>query len=33
MADFLHAIFTRPDVWSTIVAPSGEGISPTYKRR
>jgi len=33
MADFLQAIFTRPDVWSSIVAPSGEGISLTYKRR
>lgn len=33
MADFLRAITTRPDAWSTIVAPSGEGVSLTYKRK
>ena len=31
MQDFLTAITTRPDAWSTIVAPSGEGMSITYK--
>jgi predicted O-methyltransferase YrrM len=33
MQDFLTAITTRPDAWSTIVAPSGEGMSITYKKR
>jgi len=33
MQDFLTAITTRSDAWSTIVAPSGEGMSITYKRR
>jgi len=33
MQDFLTAITTRPDAWSTIVAPSGEGMSVTYKKR
>jgi predicted O-methyltransferase YrrM len=33
MADFLSAIETRPDAWSTIVSPSSEGMSVTYKRR
>ncbi|HET9370472.1 MAG TPA: O-methyltransferase [Vicinamibacterales bacterium] len=32
MGDFLDAIMNRPDAWSTIVAPSSEGISLTYKR-
>jgi predicted O-methyltransferase YrrM len=33
MPGFLDAINGRPDAWSTIVAPSGEGMSLTYKRR
>jgi len=33
MKDFLQAITTRPDAWSSIVSPSGEGMSLTYKRR
>jgi caffeoyl-CoA O-methyltransferase len=33
MTDFLTAISTRSDVWSTIVSPSGEGISLSYKVR
>jgi predicted O-methyltransferase YrrM len=33
MKDFLTAITTRPDAWTTIVAPSGEGLSLTYRRR
>ena len=33
MADFLSAIETRPDAWSTIVSPAGEGMSLTYKAR
>lgn len=32
MADFLTAIQTHPAVWTTTVAPSGEGISVTYRR-
>ena len=32
MGDFLDAIAQRPDAWSTIVSPSSEGISMTYKR-
>ena len=32
MGDFLDAITERPDAWSTIVSPSSEGISLTYKR-
>jgi caffeoyl-CoA O-methyltransferase len=32
MADFLKTIHTSPAVLSSIVAPSGEGISITYKR-
>ena len=31
--DFLDAIETRPDLFSTIVAPSGEGVSVSWKRR
>lgn len=33
MKDFLTAITTRPDAWTTIIAPSGEGLSLTYKKR
>ncbi len=33
MTDFLTAIDTRSDAWSTIVSPSFEGMSVTYKRR
>jgi predicted O-methyltransferase YrrM len=33
MTDFLRAINSRPDAWTTIVSPSGEGMSLTYKRR
>jgi caffeoyl-CoA O-methyltransferase len=33
MGDFLDAIQHNPSVWTTIVAPSGEGISITYKLR
>ncbi len=33
MKDFLTAITTRPDAWTTIIAPSGEGMSLTYKKR
>ena len=33
MKDFLQAITTRPDAWTSIVSPSGEGMSLTYRRR
>jgi len=33
MKDFLAALTGRPDAWTAIVAPSGEGMSVTYKRR
>ena len=33
MQDFLQAITTRPDAWTNIITPSGEGISITYKKR
>jgi predicted O-methyltransferase YrrM len=33
MGDFFDAIDAAPGAWSTIVAPSGEGISLTYKTR
>lgn len=33
MKEFLQAITSRPDAWTTIVSPSGEGMSLTYKRR
>ncbi len=33
MGDFLDAIATQPGAWSSIIAPSGEGLSLTYKRR
>lgn len=32
MGDFLDAIFTHPQAWSSIIAPAGEGISLTYKK-
>ena len=32
MGDFLDAIQRNPALWTTIVAPSGEGISLSYKR-
>src|SRR5688500_17235252 len=32
MGDFLDAIERHPQAWSTIVKPSGEGMSLTYKR-
>ena len=33
MGDFLTAINSRPDAWTSIVSPSGEGMSLTYKHR
>ena len=33
MGDFFDAIAAAPGAWSTIVSPSGEGISLTYKSR
>jgi predicted O-methyltransferase YrrM len=33
MPDFLTTIETRPDLFSTIVAPSGEGVSVSWKRQ
>lgn len=33
MPDFLDAIQGTPSAWSTIVSPSGEGMSITYKKR
>lgn len=33
MGDFLKTINTNPAVWTTIVKPSGEGMSISYKRR
>jgi predicted O-methyltransferase YrrM len=33
MGDFLDAIHTNPAVWTTIVAPSGEGVSVSYRKR
>ena len=33
MKDFLNMIATNPDAWTTIVSPSGEGMSLTYKKR
>jgi len=32
MGDFLDAIQKQPSVWTTIVSPSGEGMSVTLKR-
>ena len=33
MGDFLGAISSRSDAWTSIVSPSGEGMSLTYKHR
>jgi len=33
MLDFLTRITTSPDLFTTIIAPSGEGISISYKKR
>jgi caffeoyl-CoA O-methyltransferase len=33
MGDFLTAIDSRTDAWTSIVSPSGEGMSLTYKHR
>lgn len=33
MSDFLTRITTHPDLFTAIVAPSGEGISLSYKRK
>jgi predicted O-methyltransferase YrrM len=33
MGDFLAAINSRSDAWTSIVSPSGEGMSLTYKHR
>lgn len=33
MGDFFDAINLAPGAWSTVIAPSGEGISLTYKGR
>ena len=32
MGDFLDAIQKQPSVWTTIVSPSGEGMSVTLRR-
>jgi predicted O-methyltransferase YrrM len=33
MSDFLDRIATHPDLYTSIVAPGGEGVSISYKRR
>jgi caffeoyl-CoA O-methyltransferase len=33
MPDFLQTIETRPELFTTIVAPSGEGVSVSWKRQ
>jgi predicted O-methyltransferase YrrM len=33
MGDFLKTIDTHPGLWTTIVSPSGEGVSVSLKRR
>jgi caffeoyl-CoA O-methyltransferase len=33
MLDFLIAVDTHPDLYTTIVAPSGEGVSVSWRRR
>jgi predicted O-methyltransferase YrrM len=33
MSDFLDRIATHPDLFTSIVAPGGEGVSVSYKRR
>jgi caffeoyl-CoA O-methyltransferase len=32
MGDFLDAIHAHPSLWTTIVSPSGEGMSVSYKK-
>jgi caffeoyl-CoA O-methyltransferase len=32
MGDFLEAIHAHPSLWTTIVSPSGEGMSVSYKK-
>jgi caffeoyl-CoA O-methyltransferase len=33
MSDFLSAVRTHPDLMTTLVSPSGEGMSVSYRRR
>jgi caffeoyl-CoA O-methyltransferase len=33
MSDFLNRITTHPDLFTSIVAPSGEGVSVSYKKK
>jgi predicted O-methyltransferase YrrM len=33
MEDFLDAVHKHPSLWTTIVSPSGEGMSVSLKRR
>jgi hypothetical protein len=33
MNNFLAAVHDNPDLFTTIVAPSGEGVSVSWKRR
>jgi len=33
MPDFLRTVETRPDLFTTIVAPAGEGVSVSWKRQ
>ena len=33
MSDFLDRIATHPDLFTSIVAPGGEGVSVSFKRR
>jgi hypothetical protein len=33
MLDFLQTVQTRPDLFTTIVAPAGEGVSVSWKRQ
>jgi len=33
MSDFLERIATHPDLFTSVVAPGGEGVSVSYKRR
>ncbi len=33
MGDFLEVITTHPSLWTTIVSPSGEGMSVSYRSR
>jgi len=32
MGDFLDAVQNHPSLWTTIVSPSGEGMSVSLKR-